>query len=257
MRPEHPIVLITGASSGIGEATARLLAAQGCHLALGARRTERVRALAAEMAQAHGVRTFAAGLDTRSSASVAAFAQGAAEALGGLHVVVASAGGARGVAKLDSVLEEDWQAMLQTNVEGVVRTIQATLPYVRQSGWGHYFAIGSTAGHDYYEGGAVYCASKHGLKALMHVLRLELCGEPIRVTSVDPGMVETEFSLVRLGDAERAKAVYKGVVPLSGADIAECIRWAISLPDHVNIDELIVKPRDQASHTGAKVHRRA
>jgi hypothetical protein len=257
MRPEHPIVLITGASSGIGAATARLLAAQGCHLALGARRVPRVEALAAELAQTHGVRTFAAGVDTRSTASVTAFVQSAVEALGGLHVVVANAGGARGVAKLDSVLEEDWQAMLHTNVEGVIRTIKTTLPFVRKSGWGHYFAIGSTAGHDYYEGGAAYCASKHGLKALIHVLRLELCGEPIRITSVDPGMVETEFSVVRLGDEERAKAVYKGVDPLQGADIAECIRWALTLPDHVNIDEIIVKPRDQASHTGARVHRRS
>jgi hypothetical protein len=257
MRPEHPIVLITGASSGFGAATARLLAAQGCHLALGARRVERVRALAAELAEAHGVMTFASALDTRSTPSVTAFAQGAAEALGGLHVVVANAGLAAGVAKLDSVLEEDWQAMLHTNVEGVIRTIKTTLPFVRQSGWGHYFTIGSTAGHDYYEGGAAYCASKHGLKALAHVLRLELCGEPIRITSIDPGMVETEFSLVRLKDEARAKAVYQGVQPLHAEDIAECIRWALALPEHVNIDEIIIKPRDQASHTGARVYRRS
>jgi NADP-dependent 3-hydroxy acid dehydrogenase YdfG len=255
MRPEHPIVLITGASSGFGEATARLLAAQGCHLALGARRVERVQALAAALAEAHGVRTFAAPLDTRSTASVTAFVAGAAEALGGLHVVVANAGLARGTAKLDSVLEDDWQAMLQTNVEGVIRTIKATLPIVRQSGWGHYFTIGSTAGHAVYEGGAAYCASKHALKALVRTLRLELCGEPIRITSVDPGMAETEFSLVRLQDDAGAKAVYRGVEPLQAVDIAECIRWALALPDHVNIDEMIVKCRDQASHTGAKVHR--
>jgi NADP-dependent 3-hydroxy acid dehydrogenase YdfG len=218
---------------------------------------ERVQALAAELAKSHGVRTFAAGVDTRSTASVEAFVQGAAQALGGLHVVVANAGLAKGVARLDSVLEEDWQAMLHTNVEGVIRTIKTTLPFVRQSGWGHYFTIGSTAGHDYYEGGAAYCASKHGLKALAHVLRLELCGEPIRITSIDPGLVETEFSLVRLGDAQKAKAVYQGVEPLHAEDIAECIRWALALPEHVNIDEIIIKPRDQASHTGAKVFRRA
>jgi len=255
MRPEHPIVLITGASSGFGEATARLLAAQGCHLALGARRVERVQALAASLAEAHGVRTFAAPLDTRSTASVTAFVAGAAAALGGLHVVVANAGLARGIAKLDSVLEEDWQAMLQTNVEGVIRTIKATLPLVRQSGWGHYFTIGSTAGHAVYEGGAAYCASKHALKALARTLRLELCGEPIRITSIDPGMAETEFSKVRLEDVGDAEAVYRGVEPLQAVDIAECIRWALALPDHVNIDEMIVKCRDQASHTGAKVHR--
>ncbi|MDR3669700.1 MAG: SDR family NAD(P)-dependent oxidoreductase [Holophaga sp.] len=254
MRPEHPIVLITGASSGFGEATARLLAAQGYQLALGARRVGRVEALATELAGEHGIKTYAGGVDTRSTASVQAFVQGAVEALGGLNVVVANAGLARGVAKLDSVLEEDWQAMLQTNVEGVIRTIKTTLPFVRKSGWGHYFTIGSTAGHNFYEGGAAYCASKHGLKALARVLRLELCGEPIRITSVDPGMARTEFSMVRLEDGQRADAVYQGVEALTGEDIAECIRWALTLPDHVNIDEIIVQPRDQASPH--KIHRK-
>ena len=256
MRPEHPIVLITGASSGFGEATARLLAAQGCPLALGARRLERVEALARELAEAHGIKTFAAALDTRSTASVTAFVEGAVQALGGLNVVVANAGLARGVAKLDSVLEEDWQAMLQTNVEGVIRTIKTTLPFVRESGWGHYFTVGSTASHAVYEGGAAYSASKHALKALVRTLRLELCGEPIRITSVDPGMAETEFSQVRLQDEDKARAVYTGITPLRALDVAECIRWSLSLPDHVNIDELIVKFRDQASHTGTKVHRK-
>lgn len=257
MRPEHPIVLITGASSGFGAATARLLAAQGCHLALGARRVERVQTLARELAAAHGVKTFAAALDTRSTASVNGFVAAAVEELGGLHGVVANAGLARGVAKLDSVLEEDWQAMLHTNVEGVIRTFKATLPHVRACGWGHYFTIGSTAGHAIYEGGGAYCASKHALKALVRTLRLELCGEPIRVTSVEPGLAETEFSQVRLRDDAQAKAVYQGLEPLRAEDVAECIRWALFLPDHVNIDEMIVKCRDQASHTGARVHRKS
>jgi NADP-dependent 3-hydroxy acid dehydrogenase YdfG len=257
MRPEQPIVLITGASSGFGEATARLLAAQGCHLALGARRTQKVEDLARELAEAHGVKTYAASLDTRSTPSVTAFVEGAVKALGGLHVVVANAGLARGTDKLDSVLEEDWQAMLHTNVEGVIRTIKTTLPFVRQSGWGHYFTIGSTAGHWIYEGGAAYCASKHALKALVRTLRLELCGEPIRITSVDPGMAVTEFSQVRLRDDEKADAVYKGVEPLRAVDVAECIRWSLSLPETVNIDEIIVKCRDQASHNGTRIHRKA
>jgi NADP-dependent 3-hydroxy acid dehydrogenase YdfG len=214
-----------------------------------------VKALAAELEKAHGIRTFAGLVDTRSTDSVEGFVRDAAQALGGLHVVVANAGLARGLDKMDSVLEEDWQAMLHTNVEGVVRTIKSTLPHLRRSGWGHIFFIGSTAGHQVYEGGGVYAASKHAVKALARTLRLELCGEPIRVTSVDPGMVETEFSLVRLGDEARAQNVYKGMTPLTGADIAECIRWALELPDHVDIDEMIVKPRDQASYTGAKVYR--
>ena len=255
MRPEHPIVLITGASSGFGEATARLLASRGCHLALGARRVERLEALARELEKAYGIKVFAGHVDTRRTDSVEGFVREAAQALGGLHVVVANAGLARGLDKLDSVLEEDWQAMLHTNVEGVVRTVKATLPHLRRSGWGHVFFIGSTAGHQVYEGGGVYAASKHAVKAIARTLRLELCGEPIRVTSVDPGMVETEFSLVRLGNEASAKNVYKGMTPLTAADIAECIRWALELPDHVDIDEMIVKPRDQASYTGAKVHR--
>ena len=257
MRPERPIALITGASSGFGEATARLLAAEGYHLALGARRVERVRALAAELAEKHGVKTFAGALDTRETPSVEAFVKGAVAALGGLNVVVANAGLARGTDKIESVLEEDWQAMLHTNVEGVIRTLKATLPHVRESGWGHIFTIGSTAGHWIYEGGGAYCASKHALKALVRTLRLELCGDPIRVTTVDPGMAETEFSLVRMRDDAKAKAVYQGVEPLTAMDVAECIRWSLSLPDHVNIDELIVKCRDQASHNGTRVHRRA
>jgi NADP-dependent 3-hydroxy acid dehydrogenase YdfG len=256
MRPEHPIVLITGASAGFGEATARLLAGQGCHLILGARRLERVQALAKELAAKHGVRTFAGAVDTRDTASVNAFVAAGAVALGGLHVVVANAGLASGLHKLWEIPDEDMEAMLRTNVEGVVKTIRAALPEVRQSGWGHIFFIGSTAGHATYEGGGVYCASKHGVKALAQTLRLELCGEPIRVTSVDPGMAETEFSLVRLKDEAKAKALYTGIEALQGADIAECIRWAMTLPDHVNIDELIVKSRDQASHTMARVNRR-
>ncbi|HWQ10860.1 MAG TPA: SDR family NAD(P)-dependent oxidoreductase, partial [Holophaga sp.] len=240
-----------------GEATARLLASRGCDLALGARRVEKVKALAAELEKAHKIRTFAGFVDTRNTDLVDGFVKDAVEALGGLHVVVANAGLARGVDKLDSVLEEDWQAMLHTNVEGVIRTLKATLPHLRRSGWGHIFFLGSTAGHQVYEGGGAYCASKHAVHALVQTLRLELCGEPIRVTSIDPGMVETEFALVRFGDEEKAKNVYKDMTPLTGADIAECIRWALELPDHVDIDEMIVKPRDQASYTGARVHRRA
>lgn len=253
MRPDHPIALITGASSGFGEATARVLAARGCDLALGARRVERLEALAADLRTRHGVRVHTGYLDVRDSASTDAFVGGAAEALGGLHVVVANAGLARGLDRLWEVRDQDLEAMLRTNVEGLVHTIRACLPHLRTSGWGHVFAIGSTAGHAVYEGGAAYCASKHGERAVMQSLRLELCGEPIRVTSIDPGMAETEFSLVRLEDASKAHAVYRGLTPLGAADIAECIRWSLALPDHVNIDELIVKPRDQASMN--RVHR--
>ncbi|HJW43313.1 MAG TPA: SDR family NAD(P)-dependent oxidoreductase [Geothrix sp.] len=255
MRPEHPIVLITGASSGFGEAMARLLAAQGCHLALGARRVERVRALGEELAKAHGVKVFAGAVDTRDTASVDAFVAAAAKDLGGLHVIVANAGLASGTFKLWETPDADLEAMLRTNVEGVVKTIRAGLPHLRQAGWGHVFFIGSTAGHQPYEGGSVYCATKFGVKAMAQSLRLEVNGEQIRVTSVDPGMAETEFSNVRLKDDDKAKAVYQGVKALSAYDVAECVRWCLMLPDHVNIDEVLVKCVDQASVH--KVHRRA
>jgi NADP-dependent 3-hydroxy acid dehydrogenase YdfG len=254
MRPEHPIVLITGASSGFGEAMARLLAAQGCHLALGARRVERVQALADELSKAHGVKVFAGAVDTRHTASVDTFVAEAAAALGGLHVLIANAGLASGTYKLWETPDEDLEAMMRTNVEGVVKTIRAGLPHIRQAGWGHVFFIGSTAGHQPYEGGSVYCASKFGVKAMAQSLRLEVNGEQIRVTSVDPGMAETEFSNVRLKDGDKAKAVYQGVKPLTAMDVAECVRWCLMLPDHVNIDEILVKCVDQAAVH--KLHRR-
>lgn len=254
MRPDHPIALITGASSGIGEATARLLAASGCHLALGARRVNLVQKLSIELKAQHGIQTFAGYVDVRDSGSVNTFVDDAAAALGGLHVVVANAGLAKRLDRIEAISEETWQLMLHTNVEGVIRTFQAALPHVRASGWGHLFTIGSIAGHNVYENGGVYCASKHALRALVQALRIELCGEPIRLTSVDPGLTETNFSQVRLEDEAKAKAVYQGMTPLVAGDIAECIRWALTLPDHVNIDELIITPRDQAGVY--KVHRK-
>jgi NADP-dependent 3-hydroxy acid dehydrogenase YdfG len=254
MRPDHPIVLITGASSGFGAAMARLLASQGCHLALGARRSERVQALADELVKAHGIKAFAGAVDTRDTASGNAFVAAAAASLGGLNVLVANAGLASGTFKMWETPDEDLEAMMRTNVEGVVKTIRAGLPHLRKAGWGHIFFIGSTAGHQPYEGGSVYCASKFGVKAMAHSLRLELNGEQIRVTSVDPGMAETEFSNVRLKDDDKAKAVYQGVKPLTAFDVAECVRWCLMLPDHVNIDEILVKCLDQASVH--KLHRR-
>ena len=163
------------------------------------------------------------------------------------------AGLASGTFKLWETPDADLEAMMRTNVEGVVKTIRAGLPHVRKAGWGHVFFIGSTAGHQPYEGGSVYCASKFGVKAMAQSLRLEVNGEQIRVTSVDPGMAETEFSNVRMKDDAKAKALYQGVKPLTAFDVAECVRWCLMLPDHVNIDEILVKCLDQASVH--KVHR--
>ena len=239
MRPEHPIVLITGASSGLGAATARLLAAQGCPLALGARRVERVRALAEELAGEHGVPTFTQALDTRSTASVQAFVEGAVAALGGLHVVVANAGLAKGTARLDSVLEEDWQAMLHTNVEGVIRTIKTTLPHVRQSGWGHYFTIGSTAGHSYYEGGAAYCASKHALLGFARSLAMEVKPRGIHVYNLCPGGVDTDFIKgTCLGER------LKGQPMINPENIAEMAVFLLRQPENIDMAEVTVRRFD-------------
>lgn len=246
MRPVPLVALISGVSAGIGEATARLLAKQGVHLAVGARRVDKVTALADELASTHGIKVFAERLDVTDSQSVKAFVAGAAEALGGIHVLVNNAGLAHGMNRLDATEEWQWQGMLNTNVEGVLRLTQACLPFMRAAGWGHIIMLGSTAGHSVYEGGSIYCATKHAIKVFAQTLRLELCGEPIRISSVDPGMVYTDFSEVRLGSKEKAAKVYQGMTPLTADDIAECIRWVVELPDHVNIDEIIVKPLDQA-----------
>jgi len=225
MRPDHPVALITGASSGFGEAIARSFAAEGFHLALGARRVERVRALADELAAQYGVRTGAEPGVPRETGPAGAFVAATAEPLGALHVVVANAGLARGLDKIWEIPDADLEAMLRTNVEGVVKTIRAALPHVRKAGWGHVLFIGSTAGHIAYEGGGVYCASKHGVKVLAQTLRLELCGEPIRVTSIDPGMVRTAFPGVRFhgqGDAHaKAGGVHRGMDPLGGREGGE------------------------------------
>ncbi len=254
MRPEHPVALVTGASAGIGAATARALAAEGFHLALGARRVAPIRDLAEELRRSRGVQVHAASLDVRSTASVQGFVAGAVQALGALHVVVNNAGLALGMDVMAAAPEASWREMIDTNVEGVLRVTQAALPHLRAAGWGHVVFVGSVAGHGVYEGGSIYTATKHAVRALTDTLRLELCGEPIRVGTVDPGMVETEFSVVRLGSRQKADGVYRGMTPLTGEDIAECIRWMVMLPDHVNIDRIIVKPRDQAAFH--KVHRR-
>lgn len=246
MRPAPLVALISGVSAGIGEATARHLAKQGIHLAIGARRVEKVRQLAEELVAAHGIRVYAEALDVTDTQSAKAFVAGAAETLGGIHVLVNNAGLAHGMNKLEATEEWQWQGMLNTNVEGVLRLTQACLPHMRAAGWGHIVMLGSTAGHSVYEGGSIYCATKHAIKVFAQTLRLELCGEPIRISSVDPGMVYTDFSEVRLGSKEKAAKVYQGMTPLTADDIAECIRWVVELPDHVNIDEIIVKPLDQA-----------
>lgn len=240
--------VVTGASSGFGAATARALAREGFRVVLGARRVERLQAVAAEI----GAAALAHPLDVTDRASVRRFASAAGASV---HLLVNNAGAALGLDSIEGAVEERWQAMFELNVMGVLRMTRALLPALRASGDGHVINVGSTAGIETYPGGAGYTASKHALRALTRTLRQELLGEPLRVTDVSPGMAETEFSRVRFGgDESRAAQVYRGVTPLSAEDVAECIVWAATRPSHVNIDEIVVRPRDQASST--QVHRR-
>jgi NADP-dependent 3-hydroxy acid dehydrogenase YdfG len=237
--------VITGASSGIGAATAAALAGAGYEVVLGARRLERLR----EVAGSIGGRALP--LDVTDAESVAAFAAEVPRA----DVLVANAGGALGLEPIAEAREELWEAMFQLNVLGVMRTVRAFLPKLEATGDGLVVVVGSIAGFETYAGGAGYTAAKHAVRALVRTLRLELLGRPVRVTEIAPGLVETEFSLVRFaGDRERARKVYERMEPLTAEDVAECIRWVASLPPRVNVDELVVRPRDQA--TATQVHRR-
>jgi NADP-dependent 3-hydroxy acid dehydrogenase YdfG len=245
------IAVVTGASSGIGEATARALAAAGFRVLLGARRVERLRQIAAEI-NAQSPVAIPLALDVADSSSVAAFAAQVPR----LHLLVNNAGGALGMEPIAEARDDDWRTMWEVNVLGVMRMTRALLPALLATGDGHLVNIGSIAGFETYAGGAGYTGVKHALRALTRTLRLELLGRPVRVTEVDPGMVETEFSRVRFhGDEERARSVYRGLQPLTGADVAECVVWAATRPSHVNIDEIVVRPRDQA--TAHHLNRRA
>jgi hypothetical protein len=232
------IAVVTGASSGIGEATARDLSASGWHVILGARRKERLDKLAAEIG---GTAYY---LDVADAGSVTAFC---AQIPAPLHLLVNNAGGALGLDKLADAKDDDWIQMYNSNVLGLMRVTRALLPNLL-AGKGHIINITSIAGRETYLGGAGYCAVKHGARAVTETLRLELNGTPVRVTDIAPGMVETEFSEVRFaGDTERAKKVYDGLTPLTAKDVAECIVWAAERPWHVNIDEIVLKPVAQAN----------
>lgn len=239
------VAVVTGASSGIGAATARRLAADGFDVVVGARRLDRLRAVADPI----GAR--AVELDVTSTESVEAFC-GQVERC---CVLVNNAGGALGLDRFEHADDERWRTMYESNVLGSMRMTRALLPKLEASGDGRIVMIGSIAGWEPYEGGSGYNAAKFALRAATKALRHELLGRPLRVTSVDPGMVETEFSLVRFdGDEQRAAEVYEGVEALTADDVADCVAFAVTRPSHVNIDTMLVMPRDQAGP--GKVHRR-
>lgn len=231
---------MTGASSGIGAATAERLAHEGFEVVLGARRADRLE----EVAQRSGGR--AETLDVTDRGSVERFVS----TLEGADVLVNNAGGAVGMEPIAEISDEDIATMWATNVGGLVRMTRSLLPLLEASGNGHIVNIGSIAGFETYPGGGGYTAAKHAVRAITRTLRIELLGRPIRVTEVAPGLVATEFSTVRFrGDSNKASGVYKGMTPLAPDDVADCVAWAVTRPRHVDIDEIVIRPVDQASAT--------
>lgn len=241
-------VLITGASAGIGEACARSFASYGADLILCARREERLRDLRAELESEHGIDVQTHGLDVRERASVEAFAKALEDSGNVPDVLLNNAGKALGLHLIHEALVEDWEEMLDTNVKGLLYMTRSILPAMVRRNTGHVVNIGSIAGHQVYQKGAVYNASKFAVKAINEGMSLDLVGTGIKVTSIDPGAVETEFSQVRFhGDTDKAATVYEGMVPLTGEDIAEIATFVVNTPDHVNILNLIVLPTAQRS----------
>jgi NADP-dependent 3-hydroxy acid dehydrogenase YdfG len=241
---EQKIAVVTGASSGIGEASARHLAKEGFKVYVGARRLDRLQKLAEE------INAVPLELDVASSESVTAFASQIDE----VNVLVNCAGGALGTNSIADAKEDEWNTMFQTNVLGLIRVTKAFIPKLIDSGDGHIVNIGSIAGLETYPGGAGYTSAKHGVVAISQTLRQELGGKPVRITEIDPGLAETEFSIVRFGgDKEKAAKVYEGIEPLTASDIADAVLWCVTRPKHVNIDQILIKPIAQVSAT--VVHR--
>lgn len=236
----QPVAVVTGASSGIGEATAKTLAGLGFHVVCVARRADRIKALA----EAIGGTAIVA--DVTDGAAIDEMAAG----LGRVDVLVNNAGGAKGVQPVAEAVIDDWRLMWETNVLGTLRVTRALLPKLIASGDGLIVTITSIAAFEIYDGGAGYTSAKHAQAALHQTLRGELLGKPVRLTEIAPGMVQTEFSVVRFdGDQAKADALYEGMTPLVAADIAEVIGFVAARPSHVNLDQIVIRPRDQASAT--------
>ncbi|HYE31479.1 MAG TPA: SDR family NAD(P)-dependent oxidoreductase [Methylomirabilota bacterium] len=248
-------VLITGASSGFGAATALAFAREGANLLLGARRLERLAEVAEQCRKAGAASAHFHAMDVGSTSSVNAYAAWARTVTPKVDILINNAGGAHGVDHVATAKDEDWEAMVQSNFLGVLRVTRAVLPLIPHDAGGYIINIGSVAGHTAYEGGAAYCGVKAGELSITRALRMELNGTGIRVGTLDPGLAETEFSIVRFkGDEQRAKKVYEGVIPLTADDVADTLVWMASRPPHVCVDELILKCTDQAAVY--KVHRR-
>ncbi len=250
MRLDGKIVFVTGASSGIGEACARAFAKEGASLLLAARRLDRLETVAAQIASETGVQIHLLTLDVRDQPSVELAVSSLPPEWAEIDILLNNAGLSRGLDKLHEGLLSDWEEMIDTNVKGLLYVTRAVLPGMVRRGRGQIINIGSIAGREAYPGGNVYCASKAAVRLLTAGLRMDTVDTPIRVSTVDPGLVETEFSLVRFhGDEERAKKVYNGMRPLTGADVADTVLFVATRPAHVNVAEVLLLPEAQASAT--------
>jgi serine 3-dehydrogenase len=246
----NQIVLITGASSGIGAACARIFAREGAKLILAARRLERLQQLADELNQMFGVEIHLLQLDVRDRLAVESAISNLPPDWSEIDILINNAGLSRGLEKLHTGDFQDWEEMIDTNIKGLLYLTRYVVPGMVNRGRGHVVNLGSIAGHQTYPGGNVYCGTKAAVRAISEGLKQDLLGTPVRVTSVDPGMVETEFSEVRFrGDTERAERVYQGVTPLTPDDVADVIFFCVTRSPHVNINEVVLMPVDQAGAT--------
>ena len=242
------IVMMTGASAGIGEACAHAFAREGARLILAARRRERLEGLAATLATAHGTETHLLELDVREREQVDAAVAGLPAAWAEIDVLVNNAGLSRGLDKVQEGKFLDWEEMIDTNVKGLLWVSRAVMPGMVARDRGHVINIGSVAGRQVYPGGNVYCATKHAVRALTQGMRIDLLGTLVKASSVDPGLVETEFSEVRFrGDTARAGQTYRNFPPLTAVDIAEAVLFCATRPPHVNIQDMLIMPQDQAA----------
>ncbi len=249
------IVLITGCSSGIGLACARAFAQGGAKLILCARRIERIEALAQQLQDEFHSQVYPLSLDVTDSVHVATALTGLPPEWSAVDILINNAGLSRGLAKFQEGALQDWEEMINTNIKGLLYVTRVVLPGMIKRGHGHVINLGSLAGHQTYPGGNIYCATKAAVRVLTEALKQDLLGTPVRVTTVDPGLVETEFSVVRFrGDVERAAQVYEGMTALTAEDVAETIYFCASRPAHVNITEVLMMPTDQSGAT--LVHRR-
>ncbi|MGH7682109.1 MAG: SDR family NAD(P)-dependent oxidoreductase [Candidatus Eiseniibacteriota bacterium] len=239
--------LVTGATSGFGKAIAERLAASGCHIAITGRRADRLEWAAASLRGTHGVDVVTIAFDVRDLKATTHALESTAGLLQRLDIVVNNAGLALALDPIQSGDPADWDQMIDTNVKGLLYVTRATLPGMLERGRGHVVNIGSVAGHQVYAGGAVYSATKFAVRAISDALRYDVLGTGIRITNVEPGLAETEFSLVRFkGDSARASSVYQGVNPLRAEDVADAVHWALTRPPHVNVQSILLMPTDQA-----------